>query len=68
MCSSDLSQGFAPVRTAWLARAARIGETMTARTGTREITGTFQTVDEAGNLVLSTAQGRQAIPAADVFF
>ena len=62
------SHGFAPVRTTWLTRAARIGETITARTGKHEITGTFQTVDEAGNLVLSTAQGRQAIPAADVFF
>ena len=60
--------GFAPIREAWLARAARIGEPVTARTGTREFTGTFETVDEAGNLVLSTPQGRQAIPAADVFF
>ena len=59
--------GFAPVREAWLARAARIGEVITAHTGTREITGRFETVDAAGNLVLSTAQGRQAIPAADVF-
>lgn len=60
--------GFTPVREAWLARAARLGEVITARTGKTEITGTFETVDERGQLVLKTRQGRQAIPAADVFF
>jgi BirA family biotin operon repressor/biotin-[acetyl-CoA-carboxylase] ligase len=60
--------GFAPIREAWLARAARLGEKITARVGTASQTGTFETVDEAGHLVLSTANGRQAIPAADVFF
>ena len=60
--------GFAPIRTAWLDRAARLGEVITARTTHSETTGTFQTVDEAGNLVLKTARGVVAIPAADVFF
>ncbi|MEM7732348.1 MAG: biotin--[acetyl-CoA-carboxylase] ligase [Pseudomonadota bacterium] len=60
--------GFAPVREAWLLRAARLGEVMTARTGKTDVTGTFETVDERGQLVLKTRQGRQAIPAADVFF
>lgn len=60
--------GFAPIREAWMTRAARLGEVITARTGTEEITGTFETVDETGNLVLSTAKGRRAISAADVFF
>ena len=60
--------GFEPIRTAWLNRAARLGEVITARTTRDEITGTFETVDAAGNLVLSTPQGRVAIPAADVFF
>ncbi len=60
--------GFAPIRTAWLARAARLGQTITARIGLRETSGTFETVDATGNLVLSTPQGRQAIPAAEVFF
>lgn len=66
--ASFVTYGFAAIREAWLARAARLGEIITARTGTAEITGTFETVDEAGNLVLKTASGRQAIPAADVFF
>lgn len=60
--------GFAPIRELWLSRAARLGEVITARTMRDEITGTFETVDETGNLVLSTAQTRVAIPAAEIFF
>ncbi len=60
--------GFAPIREAWLARAAKLGEVITARTMTSETVGTFETVDEQGNLVLKTSQGRVAIAAADVFF
>ncbi|MEO3413848.1 biotin--[acetyl-CoA-carboxylase] ligase [Roseovarius sp. CAU 1744] len=60
--------GFEPIRTAWLDRAARLGEVVTARTSRDELTGTFETVDAAGNLVLSTAKSRVAVPAADVFF
>ncbi|MEY8840750.1 biotin--[acetyl-CoA-carboxylase] ligase [Cribrihabitans sp. XS_ASV171] len=61
-------QGFAPIRAAWLARAARLGEVITARTGCRETTGTFETVDEQGNLVLNTANGRLRIAAAEIYF
>jgi len=62
------AEGFAPVRAAWLDRAAKLGETITARTGKLETTGIFETVDEAGNLVLLTRDTRQAIPAAEIFF
>ncbi len=60
--------GFAPIRTAWLARAARLGETITARTTRDEHHGTFVDVDAQGQLVLETAQGRVGIPAGDVYF
>ena len=60
--------GFAPIREAWLARAARLGAQVTARTGAHDIEGTFETVDEQGCLVLSTPAGRRAIQAAEVFF
>ncbi|MDA7428744.1 biotin--[acetyl-CoA-carboxylase] ligase [Primorskyibacter aestuariivivens] len=60
--------GFGPIREAWLARAARLGEVITARTATSETVGTFRDVDGQGNLVLETAKSRVAIPAADVFF
>lgn len=63
-----VTYGFGPVRTAWLARAARLGQVITARTGTTETTGTFDTVDDTGNLILSTPKGRVAIPAADIYF
>ena len=60
--------GFAPIREAWLARAARLGQEVTARTMRQAITGRFETIDDRGNLVLVTAQGRVAIPAAEIFF
>ncbi len=60
--------GFAPIREAWLARAARLGQEVTARTGTSETRGTFETVDAGGQLVLMTPAGRVRIPAADVYF
>lgn len=63
-----VTYGFEPIRTAWLARAAKLGEVITARTATSETVGTFETVDATGNLVLNTAKGRVSIPAADVFF
>lgn len=60
--------GFAPIRTAWMRHAARLGEVITARTSRDETTGTFAEVDGAGNLVLETSRGRVAIAAADVYF
>ncbi len=63
-----VTYGFAPIREAWLSRAAKLGEVITARTARDEMTGTFETVDAAGNLVLSTPKARHAIPAAEIFF
>ncbi|MEP4197348.1 MAG: biotin--[acetyl-CoA-carboxylase] ligase [Aliishimia sp.] len=60
--------GFAPIRTAWLANAARLGEVITARTGREEFVGTFRDVDNDGQLVLETTKSVHHIPAADVFF
>jgi BirA family transcriptional regulator, biotin operon repressor / biotin---[acetyl-CoA-carboxylase] ligase len=60
--------GYGPIREKWLRRAARLGEVITARTARDEITGRFETVDEAGQLVIQTPKGRVTIPAADVFF
>lgn len=62
------TEGFAPVRVAWLGHAARLGERILARTGSSTREGVFQTIDAGGNLVLQTAQGPVAIPAAEVFF
>lgn len=60
--------GFAPLRTAWLSHAARLGDTIRARTGTTTHEGRFDTIDDAGALILTTPQSRLTIPAAEVFF
>lgn len=61
-------EGFAPLREEWLAHAARLGEPVRARTGQSTREGIFETIDAQGNLILSTATGREAIPAAEIFF
>ena len=60
--------GFAPIRTGWLAHAARLGEVVTARTGTDTFEGIFEDVDDEGQLVLRGPRGRRKIAAADVYF
>lgn len=60
--------GFAPLRGAWLARAARLGETVTARLPGRHVTGRFATIDDTGALVLDTAGGRVTLAAAELHF
>ena len=62
------AMGFQPIREAWLENAARLGEAITARTMRDTIEGRFETVDEAGNLILETSKGRVTITAADVYF
>ena len=62
------AQGFAPIRQAWMARAARVGQPITARTVTETHCGTFEGIDETGALQLRTQAGLQVIPAADVYF
>ena len=62
------THGFAPIRTEWLNRAAKLGEVITARTMRDTHVGRFDTVDEGGNLVLQTDSGPVSIAAADVFF
>lgn len=61
-------EGFGPVRAAWLGRAARLGEPITARLPARSVTGRFETIDATGALVLVTPEGRVVLPAGDVFF
>ena len=63
-----VTHGFGPTRNAWLDRAARLGEVITARTGSETRTGRFETVDGSGNLILATAAGRVSVPAADIYF
>lgn len=63
-----VTYGFEPIRNAFLARVARLGEPLIARTNAAELHGIFETIDSSGALVLSTAEGRIVVPAADIFF
>ncbi|WP_181701859.1 biotin--[acetyl-CoA-carboxylase] ligase [Chthonobacter albigriseus] len=60
---------FAVLREAWIARARGIGESITVRLPNRTVHGRFETLDEAGRLVLRLDDGRrETISAGDVFF
>jgi len=63
-----VTYGFDPIRTAWLSHAARLGQVITARTATSETTGTFETLDQDGSLILNTARGRVSVPAGEIYF
>ena len=61
-------EGFTGVRTAWLDRAGGLGGNLTARLGTRELIGRFETLDEAGRLLLRLPDGAlETIAAGEVF-
>lgn len=62
------AEGFAPIRDAWLARAARLGEPIEARLPGETLRGTFADLDAGGALVLETPKGARRIAAAEVFF
>jgi BirA family transcriptional regulator, biotin operon repressor / biotin---[acetyl-CoA-carboxylase] ligase len=58
---------FATIRTDWLSRAAGLGDEITVRLSERELAGTFETIDDMGQLVLVEPGGnRYAIAAGDV--
>jgi BirA family biotin operon repressor/biotin-[acetyl-CoA-carboxylase] ligase len=64
----DRGRGFAAVRAAWLARAVGVGEPIRANLAGGAVTGRFETVDEAGRLVLvRDDDARQSIGAGDIF-
>lgn len=62
------TMGFDRIREDWLQHAARLGEVITARTPLADFTGVFDTINADGHLILQTADGPKAIPAADVYF
>ncbi|WP_398470458.1 biotin--[acetyl-CoA-carboxylase] ligase [Tardiphaga sp.] len=65
----DGGRGFGAIRAAWLDRAAGLGEPVSVQAGTSTITGIFDTIDDAGCLIVATADGRRVpISAGDVHF
>lgn len=59
-------EGFAPIRTAWLARAHPVGSTLGVRLGEQFVGGTFAGIDLDGALLLDTPEGQKRIVAGDV--
>jgi BirA family biotin operon repressor/biotin-[acetyl-CoA-carboxylase] ligase len=61
------SEGFAPVRAAWLARAAFLGEPIRVRLDSAAFDGRFLDIDEEGTLLLEEAGCRRHISVGEVF-
>lgn len=59
--------GFAPLRAAWLARAAGLGKDIRVRLERMTLFGRFLDLDDDGALLLETAEGRRRIAAGEVF-
>ena len=63
------TQGFSPVREAWLARASGLGSRVRARLAKEVVVGVFQGIDESGALLLGVPGGTTRIIAAgEIFF
>jgi BirA family transcriptional regulator, biotin operon repressor / biotin---[acetyl-CoA-carboxylase] ligase len=62
------TDGFAPLRSAWLARAEGMGAPIRARLPHAEHCGTFEGIDANGALLLREATGLRSIMAGEVFF
>ena len=65
----DQGRGFGEIRRRWLALATGLGQPVAVQIGSATITGTFDTIDEQGCMIVKTASG-EAIPvsAGDVHF
>jgi BirA family transcriptional regulator, biotin operon repressor / biotin---[acetyl-CoA-carboxylase] ligase len=63
-----VTEGFEPLRAAFLERATGRGAEVLARLPDREMRGRFEDVDDRGALVLLTAAGPMTLPAAELHF
>ncbi len=60
-------RGFAEIREAWLARAAFLGEPITARLPGEVCHGIFEGIASDGAMILATPGGRRRLGSAEVF-
>jgi BirA family biotin operon repressor/biotin-[acetyl-CoA-carboxylase] ligase len=64
----DRGANFAAIRAEWLAHAANLGGDIHVRLPGRELTGTFETLDVVGRLMLRLPAGNlEAITAGEIF-
>jgi len=61
------AEGFAAVRDAWLAQAARLGEPIQVRLERDTLDGRFLDLDNDGALMLGTPDGNRRITAGEIF-
>ena len=62
------TEGFAPIRIAWLRRAAGIGGPLRVRLAKEEFTGTFRDLDGDGSLLVEQSDGTlRHVSAGEVF-
>ncbi|MFE1600086.1 biotin--[acetyl-CoA-carboxylase] ligase [Methylobacterium sp. ID0610] len=65
----DEGRGFPTIRSAWLATAAGLDGAVAVDAGSERLTGTFETIDAGGRLVLRLADGsRRTVTAGAVHF
>jgi BirA family biotin operon repressor/biotin-[acetyl-CoA-carboxylase] ligase len=65
----DHGRGFADIRQKWLQRAAGLGQPVSIQSGGSAISGTFDTIDETGCMIVRASDGRRVpISAGDVYF
>lgn len=62
------TEGFEPLRQAWLARAHGLGQSARVMQGADPISGQFAGLSPRGELELETPAGRRLISAGDVYF
>ena len=60
-------EGFAPIRTAWRARAMALGEAIRLRLGPTTLHGRFIDIDQQGALLLENAGEFRRVAAGDIF-
>ena len=64
----DDGRGFGEIRPKWLQRAAGLGQPVSIQSGGSTVSGSFETIDESGCMIVGTSEGRRAISAGDVYF
>lgn len=65
----DRGRNFSAIRERWIARAAGIGSDIAVRIGDAPVRGTFETIDEAGRLIIRNHDDtRRTVTAGEVHF
>jgi BirA family biotin operon repressor/biotin-[acetyl-CoA-carboxylase] ligase len=65
----DQGRGMPDLRKRWLSLAAGVGGPVAVQVGGRTVSGTFETVDDNGYLIVATSDGQRVpIASGDVFF